>query len=179
MARSHRTTRFTRPQPRTKMWIGAGVGNTAIGASAKVLVSTLSAGALLLRPFTILRTHMELNIFSDQAIAIENNIASYGRIVVTSTAAAIGVTAVPDPSAISGDPEADWYLWSTLTNQFFIDINGTDGIGVDGSNGSRYLVDSKAMRKVGPDDQLVSVVSNDTAVGFSFVSQGRMLIQLH
>jgi len=178
MARRHRS-RFIRPAPRTKMWIGSGVGDESIAANAKVLSGTLSAGALLLRPFTILRTHLELYVRSDQQTAIENVIASFGDIIVTETAAALGVTAVPDPSGISGDPEADWYVWQAFNMNFWVDINGTDGIGVDGSNGRRYSVDSKAMRKVGPDDNIASVVSNDSAFGFFLSTQGRQLIQLH
>ena len=161
------------------MWIGVGVGAENVSASEKVLSSTLSAGALLLRPFTILRTHLLLQIRTDQQTAIESVEASFGQMVVTDTAAAIGVTAVPDPSGISGDPEADWFLWQALSFSFFIDINGADGIGVDGSNGVRYSVDSKAMRKVGPDDNVVSVIANDTAFGFVLGSQGWRLIQLH
>jgi len=176
---ARRPARFIRPAPRTKMWIGDGVGNTAVGASAKVLVSVLTAASLGLRPFTILRTHLEIDIFSDQATAIENVIAAYGEMVVTDTASGIGVTAVPDPSPVTGNPEADWFLWTPLVNQFFIDIDAGGGIGVDGSNGAKYILDSKAMRKVGPDDDIVGVISNDTAVGFSLVTMGRTLIQLH
>ena len=176
---ARRRSRFIRPAPRTKMWIGSGVGGTAVAANAKALVSILSAGALLLRPFTILRTHMLISARSDQFTAIESVRASYGEIVVTDTAAAIGATAVPDPSGISGDPEADWYVWQAIDFQFFIDINGTDGIGVDGSNGVTYVVDSKAMRKVGPDDDVVAMISNESAVGFSLGTNGRQLIQLH
>ena len=176
MARNR--ARFTRPQPRTKMWIGAGTGSTSVVGSSIQLIGTLSAGALLLRPFTILRTRMQLDVRSDQETAIEHVIASYGRIVVTDTAAAIGATAVPDPSGISGDPEADWYVWQALANTFFIDINGTDGIGVS-TLANRTVIDSKAMRKVGPDDNVVSMVGNELSTGFQLTSNGRMLIQLH
>ncbi len=161
------------------MWIGHGVGATAVAGNTKQLVSVLSAGALLLRPFTILRTHLTLQVHSDQFTAIESSIASYGSIVVTDTASAIGVTAVPDPSGISGDPDADWYLWQGLSNTFFIDVNGTDGIGVDGDLGAKWEIDSKAMRKVGPDDDIVDMASSDNALGFTLTTIGRQLIQLH
>jgi len=176
---ARRRSRFVRPAPRTKMWIGSGVGDTSLPASSKILVSTLSAGALLLRPFTILRTHKLLVYRSDQAVATEFQTGSYGQIVVTEAAAAIGVTAVPDPSGISGDPEADWFVWQAVVNNFFIDVNGTDGIGVDGSLGNQYVIDSKAMRKVGPDDNLISVFAQESAVGSIMSTNGRMLIQLH
>jgi len=161
------------------MWIGSGVGSTFLGGNTKVLVSTLSAGSLLLRPFTILRTHLEVTIRSDQSTAIETIIAALGSIVVTDTAAAIGVTAVPDPSTISGDPEADWFLWTPLLKTFFIDINGTDGIGMSGDSQTHYMLDSKAMRKVGPDDNIVTVMSSDAAPGADVITNGRRLIQLH
>ena len=177
MARRGRT-RFVRPAPRTKMWIGGGVGQTTVPANTVTLVSTLSAGALLLRPFTILRSHLLLHVRSDQITAIETPFGAFGRIIVTDTAAALGITAIPDPSGTNGDPEADWYQWSSWATSFFIDINGTDGIGVM-NNGYQYILDSKAMRKVGPDDNAVSVATNDTAVGVNIITQGRILIQLH
>ena len=176
---ARRCSRFVRPQPKTKMWIGAGVGQTSIAASSVTLVSTLFAGALLLRPFTILRSHLLISVRSDQAVASENTIGAYGNTVVTDTAAAVGVTAVPDPSGISGDPEADWYLWQALQNAFVVDINGTEGIGMIGNNGVQYKVDSKAMRKVGPDDNVVAVCTAEIANPFLLITQGRTLIQLH
>ena len=108
MARRSRS--FSRPPPRTKMWIGAGVGDTVISAATKSLISILSAGALFLRPFTILRTRMLIYWVSDQQTGTEQSFGTYGRIVVTDTAAALGVTAIPDPSVFAGDPEASWLV---------------------------------------------------------------------
>ena len=176
---ARRRSRFVRPAPRTKMWVGMGVGTTTIAGSTTVLESTLGAVILALRPFTILRSHLLLDVRSDQQTAIEAFIGSYGEIVVTEAAAAVGVTAVPDPSAISGQIDADWYIWQAIANQFFIDINGTDGIGLDASAGRQYVIDSKAMRKVGPDDQVVSVITAETGSGYVTTTQGRQLIQLH
>ena len=164
MARRSRT-RFIRPAPKTKIWIGAGVNETSVGASAKVLVSVLSAGQLALRPFTILRTHMLVSIHSDQSTAIEMFFGAYGEVIVTDTASGIGVTAVPDPSDVTGDAEADWYVWQALQNRFWVDINGTDGLGVASPASKQYVVDSKAMRKVGPSDDIAGVISNDSSVG--------------
>ena len=63
-------------------------------------------GALALRPFTILRTRMLIGLKSDQGAATEQQIVSYGKIVVSDDAAAVGLTAFPNPSGISGDPDA-------------------------------------------------------------------------
>ena len=175
MARRH--SRFVRPPVRTKMWIGGGVGATTVLGSSKTLISTLSAGALLLRPFTVLRTHLELHYRSDQQAASEFQSGAYGKIVVTDTAAAIGATAVPSPSGTAGDPEAAWFAMQEVMN-FFQFISGVGFASGDGA-GARFTIDSKAMRKVGPDDNIASVFTQDAAVGAIIFTAGRMLIQLH
>ena len=172
---ARRSSRFIRPSPRTKMWIGAGVGGTVIAASAKVFVSSLSAGALLLRPFTILRTRMLIHIISDQIAASEAPFGSYGQIVTTEIAVALGVTAIPDPGALTGDPEADWYVHQFVSTSFeFLDATG-----VAANAGHQYLIDSKAMRKVGPDDDVAGMFKMETGSGGVIVTGGRQLIQLH
>ncbi len=170
-----RRSRFVRPPERTKIWIGAGVGSVVLVASTKQLLGTLSAGALLLRPFTILRTRMELRISSDQSSATERCFGDFGRIVVTDTASGIGVTAVPNPGSQTGDPDADWFVHQSMSVD---SINGTN-VGFDGAAGANYIVDSKAMRKVGPNDDIVSMFMTEAAFGGNIITHGRMLIQLH
>ncbi len=174
MARRSRQ-RFVRPPARTKIWIGQGVGQTTISASAKTLVSTLSAGALLLRPFTILRTHMLVSYKSDQTAASEQAFGTLGLLIVTDTAASIGATAVPNPSGVDGDPEADWYLWQAMVADFEL----VTAAGFESDAGHQYQIDSKAMRKVGPDDDDIMVFDQQNAVGSELVTNGRQLIQLH
>ncbi len=53
------------------------------------------------------------------------------------------------------------------------------GVGFEGDAGARYCIDSKSMRKVGPDDNLVGVFSQENAVGSTIAFMGRRLIQLH
>ena len=170
-----RRSRFVRPPPRTKMWIGSGVGSTTVTGAVDALISSLLAGALALRPFTILRTRMHLQYTTDQKAADEFPIGSYGELVVTETAAAVGISAIPSPSGISGDPEADWYVWQALSTAI---IFGS-GVAFDANAGSHFDIDSKAMRKVGPDDDVVAVYSNEGAAGIRLVTNGRQLIQLH
>ena len=175
MARRCNAVRFVRPAPRTKIWIGSGVGESAVAGSTKVLISTFSAGALALRPFTILRTRMLISYRSDQDGADERPFGSYGEMVVTETAAGIGVTAVPNPSGIDGDPDADWYIWQAMMNT----VEFQSGVGVERNGDSQYVIDSKAMRKVGPDDDVVAVFDQQNAVGAILNTNGRQLIQLH
>ena len=176
MARPRTARRgFVRPPKKTVIWIGAGVGLTTLAGSTKQLVSSLSAGALLLRPFTIMRTRMILCFSSDQDIATETPHGAFGRIVVTDTAAGIGVTAVPDPSPVTGDPDADWFVHQPLCDKVNSQNAGFFGVAAF----VQFVVDSKAMRKVGERDDIVSMTKMDTAQGALLVSSGRMLIQLH
>ena len=154
------------------MWIGSGIGPLTIVASTKTVVSTLSAGALLLRPFTILRTRQLIQYRSDQSVVSERPSGAYGRIVVTDNATAIGITAIPDPTT---EPDAAWFVWQGMHNSFRFGSN----VGFDGQDGNQYVVDSKAMRKLGNNDDLAAVVAQDAAVGATITIRGRMLIQLH
>ena len=166
---------FIRPAPRTKMWIGAGVGSTTLSANSKHLVAQLSAGALLLRPFTILRTHLYLALKSDQVAANEDPGISLGMIVVTDAASAVGVTAIPDPDVIAGNPEADWFVHGNMRGSFAF----LSAVGFDESAQTELRIDSKAMRKVGPDDDVVLMATEIFNHGAILTTMGRRLIQLH
>ncbi len=166
--------RFIRPPKKTLMWIGLGVGDVVLTGSTTTLVATLGAGVLLLRPFTIMRSRMDIFVLSDQEAADEVTIGAYGEIVVTAAAAGVGVTALPNPSDASGDPDADWFIWQGLfASQLLDSASGLHPTNV------HFIVDSKAMRKVGPDDEVATLVDIENATGMRLVSKGRQLIQLH
>ena len=172
---ARRRTQFVRPPARTKMWIGQGVGLTTITASVDAVIFTLSAGALLLRPFTILRTRMVCNFQSDQQATTERPQGDFGLIVVTDTAAALGTTAVPDPSSTDGDPDAAWFVHQPMIGAFI----GLSAVGFESQAGVQYEIDSKSMRKVGPNDDVVGVFSETGGAGALLTTRGRMLLQLH
>ena len=171
MARRARA-RFIRPAPRTKMWIGWGVGLTALTASTLHSVGVYTAGALALRPFTILRTRGIVKYFSDQIVANESPFGVLGSIVVTDTAAALGVTAVPNPG---DNPEASWFTYQACMAR----VEVGDGTGFDGNFGAEYIIDDKSMRKVGPDDDVNLLFDQSAALGATLFTLGRTLIQLH
>ncbi len=118
---------------------------------------------------------MMISLWSDQEASDEDPFGSYGKIVVTDTASGIGVTAIPDPGVTTGDPDADWFLHQVAWNQ--MTASGTLGIVVSGP--ANWQIDSKAMRKVGPTDDIVSMYKDESGVGSLLTTQGRMLIQLH
>jgi len=171
---ARRRSRFVRPPARTKMWIGSGVGLTAVAGDTEVLVSTLTASALLLRPFTVLRTHLDIMWTSDQQIASEAPMCSYGHVVVTDTAASVGITALPNPSGVDGDPDASWFVWQGMSTA----LGFATAVGV-WDEGSHFTIDSHAMRKVGPNDDIAVLADGQFASGGTLFSMGRRLIQLH
>ena len=167
-----RRARFVRPARKTKIWTSTFVASTTMAGSSDVLLGVSNAALLALRPFTILRTHIELMYGSDQAVATEEPFGRWGMIVVKETASAIGVTAVPAPGQ---EVNADWFIYRPVSNQF----NFASAVGFDANGMTHYDIDSKAMRKVGDDDDVIICATQLNAVGSRIVTQGRMLIQLH
>ncbi len=164
--------RFIRPAPKTKIWIASGIPAATITTNAKVLMTVLNAAALALRPFTILRTRVFCTFLSDQGAASEVPTGAYGKIIVKETASAIGVTAVPGPLT---EADADWFVYQGMTSHFDL----ATAVGFNEPGGQRFDIDSKAMRKVGPTDDLVSVFEARATGGAFLNIEGRTLIQLH
>ena len=173
MALRRTRARFVRPPARTSIWLGFNLGPIVVPANSAILAGSLDAAALALRPFTIIRTHLVIRWVTDQAAVAEFPHGAFGSMVVTDQATAIGVTAVPDPIS---DPDADWYFYHGLT----VEMIFLSSVGFESDAGHTYLIDSKAMRKVGPNQDIVDVVSNQHAThGAVLTVQGRQLIKLH
>ncbi len=167
-------TALRQGQRRESLWVGVDLVNTSIGGGTAVLVSSLNAAALALRPFTIVRTRLHLFLNSDQQIASENQFAAVGMAVVSDQASAIGVTAVPTPIT---DLASDlWFLHQWMTSEFIF----ATAVGLGGSAGKVMEVDSRAMRKVEDgEDAIVCVESDAVSNGVEFGTMGRMLVKLH
>ena len=163
--------RFSR-KPGSKVWIGFALGTTVLAASTSTLLGSLNAVALAFRPFTILRTHLELLYTSDQTGTSESPHGVLGLGVFNDTAAALGVTGLPAPSA---QANAAWFAYQAVSHEFTF----VSGVGFDGSSGTHYQVDSKSMRKVGQDQDIVVIGDQVNAVGSALTIQGRMLLQVH
>jgi len=158
---------------RETSWFNVPFTSVTNNATATI-VSSLSASGLARRPFTAIRTHVELLISSDQSIASESQLGAFGIAVVSDQAQAIGVTAVPTPVT---DLESDlWFVHQVMLNRYQFH----DATGVQATYGSKYTVDSKAMRKVNDDQDIVMVVENSTVgSGQIVLMAGRMLIKEH
>ena len=171
MARRSRVA-FVRPAPRTMIWIGSSVVATTVIASGDQLLTSLSAGALLLRPFTLIRTRIRIWYESDQAGASERTAIIYGRIVVKDQARVAGVGSLPKPDL---DPDASWFVYEGMQDSFVFG----DATGFVPISNTVVDIDSRAMRKVGINEDVVSVVSEVGAFGGVIKVTGRTLIKLH
>ncbi len=177
LRRTHRGGTFLRggKSVRETMWIGITEASNVIAAANTAIVSSsLSAAALALRPFTVVRTRGVLHLISDQLAATEFQGVVFALAVVSDQARAIGVTAVPTGVVDRGSDL--FFVYEELINT----IDFGDATGFQSSAGIFKDFDSKAMRKVN-DDQDIVVTKETYSIGggVSFTSAGRMLIKLH
>ena len=143
-------------------------------ATSAVISNSLNAAALALRPFTIVRSRIHLNIQSDQQAGSEDQVGAFGIAVVSDQAVAIGVTAVPTPVTDLGSD-----LW--LAHQYMTaSLALNSAVGFDAQFTTNFDLDSKAMRKVEEGQDIVFVKERGTlGDGITLFSAGRMLIKLH
>ncbi len=171
-ARAFRSRTFAR-QGRKTFWFTGGFTRTAVAGGAAVLILSLNAAALALRPFTIVRTRGIWGIASDQVAATEFQEAAVGEILVTDQALAIGVTAVPTPVSDSG---SSWFAYNSLVSSFAF----SSGVGFDSQAMQTQVIDSKAMRKVEEGYQPIVVVgASSISDGLTLTHFSKLLIKLH
>ena len=141
----------------------------AILTGGGVVIGSLNAAALALRPFTIVRTRGMLALRSDQAAAIERQAAAFGIAVVSDQAVAVGVTAVPPPIT-----ELASNLWLLHQLIYADESNLTDRT----RSGQFMSIDSKAMRKVEVGQDVVVVGEVAGIGGGAILTSGfRMLVK--
>ena len=164
-----RTLRRSAPR-RMVQWLQLDLAATNVGAGSVVLLGTLNAAALALRPFTLVRTIGQVMITGNTGIFN----GAFGLAHVTEPAAAAGIASLPTP--ISEADSNAFQTWIPIQSQGF-QIAGAGA--ADITMGQLFQsFDSKSMRKVGPDDDLAFVAeSSDVSVNLSVI--GRLLIKLH
>ncbi len=160
---------------RETLWLGSAAADSSIGTAATaVLLTSLNAAALAIRPFTVVRTRGLIYMSTDNLGASELQGVSYGHAVVSDQESAIGVTAVPTPAT---DFTSDlWLMYETLFSAWGLVTSG------GGVSGVARELDSKAMRKVEDGSDLISVVETTaagTTAGLVFRHQFRTLVKLH
>ena len=173
MARSVvRMIRGRSTQVRQNVWLQVNLTSTAIPGSSTTLLSSLNAAALALRPFTVVRSRIFALIQSDQVTAAEEVHGALGVIVVSDQASAAGAASIPAPVS---NADAPFFIWEGVVNAFIIASNS----GFSEPTGTRINIDSKAMRKVGNNEDVAFQFQTATADGGLISLSGRMLIKLH
>jgi len=158
---------------RLTSWASIDFTQTVVSGNGNIL-NSLGASGLAKRPFTIVRTHLEVEMGSDQLIATESQLAAIGMCVVSDEAVAIGVSAVPTP--VTSSFSELWFIHQVMFNTF--DFISSVGFG---STFKSWSIDSKAMRKVeeGQDAIVVAQLSAALSDGVLITAGGRMLIKEH
>ncbi len=158
---------------RKTLWLDFAIETAQIpvAAATSILLSSLNAAALSLRPFTVVRTRFQVGWASDQVAATEFPFGAFGVAIVSDQASAIGVTAIPTPITDAGSSLFLAYQ-SMMSNLQFSNATGyTPTL-------SSWEIDSKAMRKVEIGQDLVVTVENSSAAhGAQFLVQGRILVK--
>ena len=168
----NRSSRVRPPTRRQMVWFQAGLALTVVASGGATLLTVLNAAALALRPFTIVRTRLYIKWASDQLATTENPQGVFTIGTVSEQASAAGIVSVP--TGIS-EADGDFFVYEGLINEFAF-VTGT---GFDGDAGTGYVVDSKAQRKVGINEDVVSAVETRSQGGASISVEGRMLVKLH
>ncbi len=172
MAGRRFTRGVARGARRETSWLTIDLVVGGVDGSAS-LFSSLGTSAIASLPWTIVRTYLNIFVHSDQVVATESWASAVAMAVVSAQAAAIGVTAVPTPIT---DLESDlFYIHHMQQGRFFF------GTGVGAQDiGQSFNVDSKAMRKVSDDEDVILVVEGATqGAGVTISVQGRFLIKEH
>ena len=176
MARSFSRSRGRSSSPRREsLWVDLGASATNLTAAGATLILSANAALLAMRPFTIVRTHMIWELSSDQVVATEVYSAAIAAAVVSDQAVGIGVTAVPTPITDQGSDL--FFMWDAAIGkyEFHSDV-GVQEVGI------LCDIDSKAMRRVNDDQDVVFVIENAAAIGTdgsTLRALGRMLVKLH
>ena len=146
----------------------------ALAAGAAILdQSFTSAQVNALGPLTITRTVGWIAIRTDQNAANEDPFGALGMMVVREQARVAGIASVPTP------------VTEEFDDGFFVYVPWISSIRFGSAIGFQDLMkvfhfDSRAQRKVTPDDSIVVTVENASAAdGLTYFLKFRMLVKLH
>ncbi len=167
MARSRRSFGGQKARHGLKQWTGpADQGYVLVGSGAQVLL----ASAAFSDPATILRTRGMVSVKPQAVTADIEIIGAFGMCIVTDEAFAAGAAAVPDVFDDGG--WSGWFVWQSFCYDF--EFNDATGINFPTWN---FEVDSKAMRKIGPNETVVLTASSQSGA-FAICSPLRFLTML-
>jgi len=147
---AHRGIRGPR---QVKSWLGLPSTQFSMTAVSTTLVGTLSPGA----PFTVLRILGEYSLSpTNVTVSGDGCEIGVGIGVVSTDAATLGSSAMPDPLTEAAYP---WLYWASHGMWFPSATSGAAGEGPQGASASfRKVIDIRSMRKLKNRESLVLVV---------------------
>ncbi len=128
------------------------VSFTTIAPGAKTLILAFANLAGINE--TVRRTRGVLSVRSDQSVAPEAQLGALGMVVVNDLAIAAGAASIPGPVTDASDD--GWFVWVPFAQSGKFSS-------VSNFGGERYVIDSKAMRKVEEGFQVAVMVENASA----------------
>jgi len=130
-----------------KQWTGTQNGTPVTIGTTQIAMLSFSGSERI----TMLRLRGSLLVVATPNAAADNDYAAFGVIVVSDQALAVGGTSIPGPIA---NPEAPW-VWHQYVPLMDVVSTAADAASI----GLNHVVeiDSKAMRKVGPNDSIVLI----------------------
>ena len=147
------------PRPMDKNWDGGFFGEEAVTTAQKVHGGI---GFSVTGKATILRIRGNWLIKGTPDAVSDDMVIGLGIMIVSTDSATVGGTSVPSPL---GDPGSPW-LW----HQYVPLMAGqTALLGQDIGSMVRGEIDTKAMRKIGPNQSLV-FISNENGGGYASVA---------
>ena len=135
---------------RLTQWIGPALqGYVAVADTGATLIGSLP----LDEASTIVRVRGNVGILASSVAADDTIVGAFGMAIVSSEAFNAGVGSIPEPFT-----DADWGGWM-VWRSFSYRFEFFDGTGSNFPNWS-FEVDSKAMRKGGPNERLVLIAES-------------------
>ena len=157
-----------RGSKRLTEWSSLGAQNYVAVANAG---ATLISSVAFEDPGTIVRARGLISVKVENP-ALDNDIAgAFGIGLVTAEAFGIGITAVPEPFS-----DADWGGWM-VWQPFGFHWEHFDSTGA-GKESWEFEINSKAMRKVEPNTNMVFVAESQSGA-FRLAEYVRLLLMLH
>ncbi len=138
-----------------KSWSFAPAFSTVLAAVG----TTIGGSVLFTGPATILRVRGAVQASFDSTVQNTDQMRLvFGLGIVSTDAATLGASAVPDPG---GEAEYPWLWWGSM--QLRASANAAEGAW--GTQAQKLEVDSKAMRRVKPGESLLWVVEVASVTG--------------
>ena len=166
----HRRSKDFRGDSRTARlteWSTYGGASAGVASGGATLISSISFED----PGTLIRTRGIISV-APQAFGADLLVTGcYGAGIVSAEALAVGITAIPTPVS-----DADWGGWMVI-EPFSLRVEFSDATGIVVPASVQVPIDSKAMRKVEPNEAVVFVA--ESLVGaYNIVDMTRLLLKL-